>query len=51
MNIEASKNKEVSVFLRFREKFSDLDLTSPLTQEISSDTFRGEQPVGSRLAE
>ena len=43
MNIEASKNKEVSVFLRFREKFSDLDLTSPITQEISSDTFMGEQ--------
>ena len=43
LGVEAERSPEVSIFLRFREKFPHLDLASNLSKEISNDPFMANQ--------
>ena len=43
LNVEASRSPEISVFLRFREKFPFLDLELPLASEEHTSSFLASQ--------
>ena len=46
LNVEASKSPDISVFIRFREKFPDLDLMSPMHKDSNpSSPFLQEQKL------